>query len=332
MVLADETAEALLAQQQAARQSSTRPVTMTTVPKPAASSMGTPSSEAVDAGALAPQERFRKPSPTGPWPSTVTVSMPAAIQLPPAQKRDRPAPPDPNDMIVVKDDDEPLSGSDKPKGSAKKARTYTEAEKTTIKEKCDSLHSDCRQLQYEKEFESFKVYRKTIKKLREAPNTDDHTTYIRDYVLKEQAQSYSCARNLMTARAFLKKIRAKCNDAEKIEKADKMLREKGMPRVPDESMVDGKREKCLARYMMQVLQNKAGVVIDKHHADWGRDQNIGLYDIISPMSMTKVERSGSTRFQGKSLPAKVGYGYCPMCPYAPQTTVRSTITSGCTSA
>ena len=219
MVLADETVEALLAQQQAAHQSSTRPVMTTTAPKPAASATGTPSSEAVDASAPAPREWFRKPSPTSPRPSTVTVPMPAAIQLPPAWKRDRLAPPDPNDVIVVKDDDEPLSGSNKPKGSAKKARTYTEAEKTAIKEKCDSLHSDCRQLQYEKEFESFKVYRKTIKKLREAPNTDDHTTYIRDYVLKEQAQSYSCGGNLMTARAFLKKIRAKCNDAEKIEKA-----------------------------------------------------------------------------------------------------------------
>ena len=263
MVLEDETAEALVARQQAARQSSTRPVTTTTAPKPAALATGTPSSKAVDAGAPAPWEWFRKPSPTGPQPSTVTVPMPAAIQLPPTQKRDRTAPPDPDDVIVVKDDDEPLSGSDKPKGSAKKARTYTEAEKAAIKEQCDRLHSDCRQLQYEKEFESFKVYRKTIKKLWEAPNTDDHTTYICDYVLKEQAQSYSCAGNLMTARAFLKKIRAKCNDAEKIEKADKMLWEKGMPGVPDESMVDGKREKCLARYVMQVLQNKAGVVIDK---------------------------------------------------------------------
>ena len=234
VVLADETVEALLAQQQAAHQSSTRPVTMTTAPKPATLATGTPNSEAVDASAPAPWEWFRKPSPTGPRPSTTMVPMPAAIQLPPARKRDRPAPPDPNDMIVVKDDDEPLSGSDKPKGSTKKARTYTEAEKTAIKEKCDSLHSDCRQLQYEKEFESFKVYRKTIKKLWEAPNTDDHTTYIRDYVLKEQAQSYSYAGNLMTARAFLKKIRAKCNDAEKIEKTDKMLREKGMPGVPDE--------------------------------------------------------------------------------------------------
>ena len=121
MVLADETAEALLAQQQAVHQSSTRPVMTTTAPKPAASATGTPSSEAVDAGAPAPWERFRKPSPTSPRPSTVMVPMPAAIQLPPARKRDRPAPPDPNDVIVVKDDDEPLSRSNKPKGRTKKA-------------------------------------------------------------------------------------------------------------------------------------------------------------------------------------------------------------------
>ena len=262
-----------------------------------------------------PREWLRKP-PTGPRPSTVTVPMPAAIQLSPTRKRDKPAPPDPSEVIVVKDDDEPLSGSNKPKGSAKKARVYTEAEKAAIKEKCDSLHSDCQQLQYEKEFESFKAYRKTIKRLREAPNTNDHTAYIRDYVLKEQAQSYSCAGNLMMAWAFLKKMRTQCTDAEKIKRADKLLWEKSMPGVPDESMVDGKREKCLAHYVMQVLQNRAGVIVDSHHADWERDQNIGLHDLISPISMTKIERSGTTRFQGKTLPAKVGHGYCPMCPYA----------------
>ena len=53
VVLADETAEALLAQQQAARQSNTRPVTTTTAPKPTASAMGTPGSQAVNAGAPA---------------------------------------------------------------------------------------------------------------------------------------------------------------------------------------------------------------------------------------------------------------------------------------
>ena len=122
----------------------------------------------------------------------------------------------------------------------------------------------------------------------------------------------------MPVRAFLKKMRAECKDQDKIDKAEKLLRDKGLPGVPDESMVDGKREKLLTRYVMQVLQNKAGTVVDSHHADWGRDQNIGLYDIISPMSMAKIEKSGTTRLEGKTLPAKVGHGYCPMCPYASQ--------------
>ena len=64
------------------------------------------------------------------------------------------------------------------------------------------------------------------------------------------------------------------------------------------------------------FKSRNGTVVDSHHADWGRDQNIGLYDINSPLSMAKVEKSGTTRFQGQALPAKVAHGYCPMCQYA----------------
>ena len=67
---------------------------------------------------------------------------------------------------------------------------------------------------------------------------------------------------------------------------------------------------------MQVLQSRNGTGVNSHHADWGRDHNIGLYDINSPLAMAKVEKSGTTRFQGQSLPGKVAHGYCPMCSYA----------------
>ena len=113
--------------------------------------------------------------------------MPAAIQL---RKWDKTTAPDPANVIVV-NDDEPLSSSDKPKGSAKKAPTYTTAKEATRQECRDCMHSDCWQLQYENEFESFNEYRKTIKNLRLAPNTDDHTAYLHEKVLKEQTQSYS---------------------------------------------------------------------------------------------------------------------------------------------
>ena len=80
---------------------------------------------------------------------------------------------------------------------------------------------------------------------------------------------------------------------QKIERAEKVLWDKALPGVPDESKEDGKRGKLHARYVMQVLQNRNGTVVDSHHADWGRDHNIGLYDINSPLSMAKVEKSGN---------------------------------------
>ena len=242
--------------------------------------------------------------------------MPAPFQLPTHRRRDDSAPPDPAAVIVVHDDDEPLTGTEKLKGSAKKTRVYTAEEETARQEGRNKLHSDCRQLQYANEFENFKAYRQSIGNLRGAPNTSDHTAYLREHVLKDQKQSYAYAGNLLTVKAFQKRLRDECKDAEKVAKIERKLAHRALPGVPDESMVDGKREKLLARYVMRVLQSCDGTVVDSHHADWGRDQNIGLYDIISPLSMTKLERSGTARLHGKPLPIKVAHGYCPMCPYA----------------
>ena len=101
-----------------------------------------------------------------------------------------------------------------------------------------------------------------------------------------------------------------------MEQIEKLLKDRILPGVPEESMVDGKREKLYAHYVMQVLQSRDSTVVDSRHTDWGRDQNIGLYDIISPMSMTKLERSGTAQLHGKGLPVKVAHGYCSMCSYA----------------
>ena len=195
-------------------------------------------------------------------------------------------------------------------------RNYTPEEEAARKELRNQLHSACRQIQYSLEFDEFKKYRRNIPNLRTNANTDDHTEYLQEHVLKEQPHSYSCAGNLLTVKAFQKRLHAECKDPAKIEKAEKALRDKILPGVPDESKEDGKRERLTARYVMQVLKNRNGTVVDSHHADWGRDQNIGLYDINSPLSMVKVEKSGTTRLQGQVLPAKVAHGYCPMCPYA----------------
>ena len=262
--------------------------------------------------------RTGRDSPTRPRAPNPSIPIPAPVQLPAHRQPENTAPPDADEVIIVGEDDAPLTGgTGKAKGSAKKNRVYTPGEKAAIEAYRQQLHSDCHQIQYSFEFDDFKAYRRQITNLREAPNTDDHMEYLREKVLRDQPNSYSCAGNLLPVKAFQKKLHRECKDDEKIAKADNMLQRRVLPGVPDGHVgEDGQKVRLLPRYVMQVLQNRNGVVVDSRHADWGRDNNIGLYDIHSPLAMAKKEKSGTTRFEGKTLTGKVSHGYCPMCPYA----------------
>ena len=110
-----------------------------------------------------------------------------------------------------------------------------------------------------------------------------------------------------------------CLDLEKRKVADNTLRNKGMPVIPQESTLEaGKWELIKAHYVIKVLRSMEGETIDAKHPDYGQDQNIGLYDIVSPASMRKVERSGQMTVWGKVVKGNVDYGYCPLCLYASQ--------------
>ena len=256
VVMDDENVDAILAGWRPAQlASSTRPTATVARPKTTPSSTRTSSPGAARSGSPVPQDRSGRASPTQPRPSNSSVPMPAPVQMPVHRRRDSTAPPAPGEVIVVRDDDEPLASSgSKPKGSAKKAWSYTPEEEAARQELRNQLHSACRQIQYSLEFDEFKKYRRNIPNLRKSANTDDHTEYLREHVLKEQPQSYSCAGNLLMVKAFQKRLRAECKDPAKIEKAEKALRDRILPGVPDESKEDGKRERLNARYVMQVLQ------------------------------------------------------------------------------
>ena len=79
-----------------------------------------------------------------------------------------------------------------------------------------------------------------------------------------------------------------------------------MPGIPQENTSKGgKRELIKARYVMKVLQSVEGETIDTKHPDYSQDQNIGLYNIVSPASMRQVERSGQITVRGKSIKGSV---------------------------
>ena len=58
--------------------------------------------------------------------------------------------------------------------------------------------------------------------------------------------------------------------AEKRCQANKTLRDKGMPGIPQENTLKGEKwELIKARYMMKVLQSIEGEIIDAKHPDYG---------------------------------------------------------------
>ena len=124
--------------------------------------------------------------------------------------------------------------------------------------------------------------------------------------------SYPAKGNLITARQYFKDLKA-CKDREVIEVGDNVLREKGMMGILQESV---KARPIKHRHIIFVLHSVKGLIIDARDSDYGRDWNIGLYDIVSPASTRKVEKSSSLIHKGRVVQGKVTYGYCPFCSYA----------------
>ena len=124
--------------------------------------------------------------------------------------------------------------------------------------------------------------------------------------------SYPAKGNLITARQYYQDLKVS-NDPEAIEVGNIILREKGMMGIPQES-TKARPIKC--QYVIYVLRSVEGQIIDARNSDYGRDWNIGLYNIVSPASTRKVEKSGSLIYKGRVVQGKVTHGYCPFCSYA----------------
>ena len=220
-------------------------------------------------------------------------------------------------MIVDNEDDDPLPW--KPKGTGKKGKShvYTQEELAGLESLILWLKSKAWSIQYGLETAGLTKYRNShVLGLWGAPNTDDHSAYLAE--VKNESWSYSAKGNLCTIHQFIKELEG-CPDPEKRKVANNTLRNTGMPGILQESTLEaGKRELIKAHYVIKVLRSVEGETIDDKHPDYGQDQNIGLYDIMSPASMRKVECSGQMTVRGKVVKGNVDYGYCPLCPYASQ--------------
>ena len=64
------------------------------------------------------------------------------------------------------------------------------------------------------------------------------------------------------------------------------------------------------KYFIWVIQKKNGEIIDRQDGKHGEDQNIGLHDLVSQLSMHRVNVK-----QNVTILTKVDSGFCPFCKY-----------------
>ena len=269
-----------------------------------ASQISQPSSQASSSGSKRREKSRGRPPPTDP-----SDDEPLSNKADEPKAKNCKCEPTP-DLVVLEDDDAtPLPG--KTKSAGKKGRTWTPDEEEAIEALCQHLKGEARSIQYNLEIAILNEYRNLhIPNLKGPPNTDDHSVYLS--CVKDVSWSYPAKGNLITARQYYQDLKVS-KDPEAIEAGNTVLQDKGMMGIPQESSKAGPI-KC--RYVIYVLRSVESQIIDACDLDYRRDWNIGLYDIVSPASTRKVEKSGSLIFKGRNMQGKVTHGYCPFCSYA----------------
>ena len=171
---------------------------------------------------------------------------------PKSRKKDHTTP----ELMIMDDDDDPLP--ERPKGTGKKDKShaYTQDELDGLDLLLLRLKSEAQSIQYTMQTAGLTKYcNDHVPGLKSAPNTDDHSAYLAK--VKKESWGYPAKGNLCTVRQFVKELEG-CPDAEKRLLADKTLRDKGMPGIPQENIKGGKRELIKARYVMKVLRSIEG--------------------------------------------------------------------------
>ena len=197
----------------------------------------------------------------------------------------------------------------------KKSRSYNPQEEEALEALSQHLKGEAWSIQYNLELAILTEYRNLhILNLKGPPNMDDHLVYLSK--VKDVSWSYPAKGNIITAHQFFKDLQAS-KDQEAIEQGDNVLWEKGMLGIPHESLKAGTVK---AQYVIYVLHSVEGQIIDAHNSDYGRDWNIGLYDIFSPVSTKKVERGGQIIYKGQVVQERCITGIARFAPTPQQTT------------
>ena len=123
------------------------------------------------------------------------------------------------------------------------------------------------------------------------------------------AQKTGHERNLMSITRLLSRIAKHADEPQKrLTEAQLVIKSKfamvqGMPTA----------DKCSPEFAVRVLKDCLGAVIDSNHKEYGKEQNLGLHDVIHPAAMARVMATETYDVEGIPTTVKIDYAYCPFC-------------------
>ena len=95
--------------------------------------------------------------------------------------------------------------------------------------------------------------------------------------------------NLMTVERLLTRIAKYANEPTKCLKEAQQIIKSDFPIV--QGMPSG--DKCIPEFAVHVLMDCKGNLIDCEHQEYGKEQNIGLHDVVSLVAMAWVTAWGN---------------------------------------
>ena len=180
------------------------------------------------------------------------------------------------------------------------------------KEMARTVH---RKLQQQLDFWSVRNYRKTIpEKLLDTINGTDHSKFLEDKLGKEgnyMSKKNDHRRNLMTVEKLLSQIAKFAKNPEQRLKEAQSFIKSTFPKVHGMATT----ERSSPRFVVCVLMDCFDEQIDCNHQKYGKEQNIGLHDVISPAATALITVKETYDVDGIPTKVKVDVAFCPFCKY-----------------
>ena len=173
-----------------------------------------------------------------------------------------------------------------------------------------------RKLQHDQDFKALQNYQKTLPAdLLDTINGADHSAFLLGRLQKEgnyMNKKSGRKRNLMSVDCLLSRIAKYANEPEKRLKEAHQMTRATFPMV--QGMPSG--DKCTPELVVHVLMDCEGNAIACDHSEYGKEQNIGLHDVVSLTAMARVTATETYVVDGVPTTIKADYAYCPFCSYA----------------